>query len=80
MADEVDELRKACRCLFITVDAFLARDVTAKAEAVIAQLDAAIEAERERAARIAESHSATDCNGPDCGVVIAAAIRNQEAK
>lgn len=31
--------------------------------------------EREAAAFIAESHSATDCDGPDCGVVIAKAIR-----
>jgi hypothetical protein len=35
----------------------------------------ALRNERERCAKIAETHSATGCDGPDCGVVIAAAIR-----
>lgn len=35
----------------------------------------ALRNERERCARVAETHSATDCDGPDCGIVIAQAIR-----
>ena len=33
---------------------------------------------RERCAVIAETHSATDCDGPDCGVEIAKAVRRGE--
>jgi hypothetical protein len=33
----------------------------------------------ERAAKIAETHSATDCDGPDCGVVVAAATRRSDS-
>ena len=44
-------------------------------EQLIDMIETALLDERERCAKIAEIHSATDCNGPDCGVVIAAAIR-----
>lgn len=42
------------------------------------QMDDALNAERERCAKIAEAHSATDCNGPDCGIEIAKAIRGKD--
>lgn len=35
---EVSRLREACQCLYLAVDATIADDVKAKAEAVIAQL------------------------------------------
>lgn len=44
---------------------------------LIDAIEAALKERDERAARIAETHSAADCDGPDCGVVIAAAIRNE---
>jgi hypothetical protein len=46
-------------------------------EQLIDMIETALLAERERCAKIAETHSATDCGGPDCGVVIAAAIRQE---
>lgn len=42
---------------------------------LVAACLSALRNERERCAKIAETHSATDCDGPDCGVVIAKAIR-----
>jgi hypothetical protein len=46
---------------------------------LIDAIDEALRERDERAVKIAETHSATGCDGPDCGVVIAAAIRRSDS-